>query len=101
MPKIYFLSESFLSKYYQSVFGWKYLKKKGFNIKVINTAKLTYNEYFRSFKEKIIKNREPTTRSGRSWPRTPDGRHMVARRSPEGRDWAVKYGFYSPSVDQK
>ena len=58
MPKIYFLSESFLSKYYQSVFGWKYLKKKGFNIKVINTAKLTYNEYFRSFKEKIIKNRE-------------------------------------------
>ena len=58
MSKIYFLSESFFSKYYQSTFGWKYLKKKGFNIKVINTAKLTYNKYFKSFKGKIFKNKE-------------------------------------------
>ena len=58
MPKIYFLSESFFSKYYQSIFGWKYLKKKGFNIKVINTAKLTYGKYFRSFKGNIFKNKE-------------------------------------------
>ena len=58
MPKIYFLSESFFSKYYQSIFGWKYLKKNFFNIKVINTAKLTYGKYFRSFKGNIFKNKE-------------------------------------------
>ena len=58
MPKIYFLSESFFSKYYQNIFGWKYLKKKGFTVKVINSSKLTYNKYFRSFRKKIFKNKE-------------------------------------------
>lgn len=58
MPKIYFLTESFFSKYYQRVFGWKQIKKKGFTISVINSSKLTYNKYFRFFKNKIFKNKE-------------------------------------------
>lgn len=58
MPKIIFLVQSIFSNYYRDRFNISFFYKKKYKIKVINTSKICYSNYFKANKKKIIKNKE-------------------------------------------